>query len=631
MKKVLCNCLFLLLLIGLQAQTVSEIQTFELKGKVNLKEMENDVFPVLHYLEAPSPGGNQYRAYRDALKEEMADKFIKKPKPQSSAQKSPDLNPEVLRNFRGARFTTGIPLDNSMAISNDGIVVNTMNSHIYIFDTEGEELFFRSLSLFSSSLNLPGREFDPRVIYDPEQDRFIIVFLAGSECPTSDIVFAFSETNDPTGNWNLYSIGGCPFNGVNWTDFPMIALTKEEFFLTVNLIIPNEPWQLGFAETLIYQIDKSSGYNGEDLVLRTWNDIKFNDQPIRYLHPVKAAGEELQDNLYLLSSRVLFDTSLTVEDPRSYSNDTIMILEINQLVSEPNPVIDIDFAVADQSYIMPPFAEQNGGNRLQTNDCRILDAFVLNDEIQFVGNTQDPNTNLAAFYHGYIRGIDGDQRSVNLNILTDGTSEYGYPGIAWTGLTEAETNAIIVASHGGANRFPGHSVMYVEDDGSYSDFVSTKEGESFLDLLPDNQFDYERWGDYIGIQRMYNDPGRVWVASSHTTDVNRYGNWISEISKPGFISSNNNIFLDQSKLQLAPNPTSSEVQVNLEIPDGTQNLKFQVHNIGGQLIRNIDYGLPTRSGAVRFFMNTMELAKGNYVLSAYCDSKLISSKQLVVQ
>jgi hypothetical protein len=152
-----------------------------------------------------------------------------------------------------------------------------------------------------------------------------------------------------------------------------------------------------------------------------------------------------------------------------------------------------------------------------------------------------------------------------------------------------------------------------------------------LDALPDNQFNYERWGDYVGIQRMYNDPGRVWVASSHTTDVNRYGNWISEIAKPGFISSTNNIYLDQNKMQLAPNPTSSEVQINFEIPDGTQNLKFQIHSISGQLIRNLDYGLPTRSGTVRFFMNTMELAKGNYVLSAYCDSKLISSKQLVVQ
>ena len=66
-----------------------------------------------------------------------------------------------------------------------------------------------------------------------------------------------SQTNDPAGLWNLYALPGNPKDNDRWTDYPMIALTEGELFLTGNLIIPGEPWQTGFSETLIWQMSRT--------------------------------------------------------------------------------------------------------------------------------------------------------------------------------------------------------------------------------------------------------------------------------------------------------------------------------------------------------------------------------------
>ncbi|MEZ5014184.1 MAG: hypothetical protein R2794_07820 [Chitinophagales bacterium] len=46
----------------------------------------------------------------------------------------------------------------------------------------------------------------------------------------------------------------------------MIAITEHELFFTINLIIPDEPWQTGFSETLIWQMDLDKiTYAGGDM------------------------------------------------------------------------------------------------------------------------------------------------------------------------------------------------------------------------------------------------------------------------------------------------------------------------------------------------------------------------------
>ena len=55
----------------------------------------------------------------------------------------------------------------------------------------------------AGQLGLLDRYYDPKVIYDPLSDRFILVFLEGSTSSDTRIVVGFTETNDPTQTWNF--------------------------------------------------------------------------------------------------------------------------------------------------------------------------------------------------------------------------------------------------------------------------------------------------------------------------------------------------------------------------------------------------------------------------------------------
>jgi hypothetical protein len=152
-------------------------------------------------------------------------------------------------------------------------------------------LFAVSLSAFSDTLGIPDGDFDPRVRYDPVHDRFCLGILETVFTPeTSYIIVAFSQTNDPTGIWNLYALPGNPKDNNRWTDYPMIALTQEELFITGNLIIPDEPWQTGFSETLIWQMSLDKGYAGDSLDAIYWDNIYFGGAPIRNMNPVQGGS-----------------------------------------------------------------------------------------------------------------------------------------------------------------------------------------------------------------------------------------------------------------------------------------------------------------------------------------------------
>ena len=217
--------------------------------------------PNLQSLEAPLPGGEGYRSYLQELKQNLP-----APTGESYHNLSHQRNagsPRALAGFDGNPYNQRVPNDNDMSVSNDGKIISVINSSVYVFDDTGAVLFSSSLAAFSTALGLPESKYDPRTMYDPIEDRFVVVFLNSFDDSTSYIVVAFSQTNDPTGAWNLYKLSGNPRGNGTWTDFPMIALTEDEFIVTGNSILNDTSWQEGFVETLLWQVNKHDGYAGD--------------------------------------------------------------------------------------------------------------------------------------------------------------------------------------------------------------------------------------------------------------------------------------------------------------------------------------------------------------------------------
>ena len=144
------------------------------------------------------------------------------------------------------------PMDNSIAISDDGLIVSVANTTIQFKTTGGGTFYSNSIIDFIDDPSI-SYVCDPVVNYDPEEDRFI--FFA-QECSgnssNSHLIIMFSETNDPDEGWNYYKITGNPLGDNSWFDYPKLAISDTELFISGNLFYNGG----GFNQSVVYQMEK---------------------------------------------------------------------------------------------------------------------------------------------------------------------------------------------------------------------------------------------------------------------------------------------------------------------------------------------------------------------------------------
>jgi hypothetical protein len=578
-------------------------------GTVNVSDINVDYFPKIQLIEMPKPG----MATEEDDAELAAAKLRVRPEQnsgQSQYKQSATLkSPFRLRCFEGNSYNGGVPDDNDIAVSNTGMVLSVMNSSLNAYDSTGKLIKSVSLDAFSQSLGLSQGKYDPRVLYDPEADRFIAVCLNGFDDKTSQVIIGFSQTNDPAGTWNLYKISGNPLGDTTWSDYPIIALTKNEMFLTLNALQDNKTWQLGFKQDLIWQIDKSSGYNGQNLLTKVHSGIKYNGADVRYICPVQGGSGLTGPECYFISDK-------------SFSNkcDSIFLLKISGTIADSTSKLSISLMHSKAgTYGVAPNAHQPSTVKvirtLQTNDARILDAFIENNTIQFVGNSVTAAGKAGAM-HGIITNVTGTP-SVSIHILGD-TLEYGYPSIAYAGLNKGDDDALIVVDHSADTTFPGNSAIFYRA-GSYSNGKRLFNGTSFATLTSKD----ERWGDYSGAQRRYNAPGKAWVAAFYGRIVGSGFNAgpgnatrISEIQSPllpdpAGIENEHGII---SGINVFPVPANSYRPLNIDFTaEQEQYYSFVIYDMQGREIARLlnEKVLP---GKNRFIFSTGTLNKGAYLL-----------------
>ena len=590
------------------------LQGIKKLGVVNFSQIDDPYFVNLKNLEAPSVSGNSYKAYLAAVKAEIKENYP----PNGNADL---LNralvepPEVINGFSGSiTEDVGVPLDNHLAM-NGGQIVSALNSQIAIKSDDGDDLVGFSLDQLAMELNLPDRFFDPRLLYDTEADRFIMVFLHGSDSDVTNIVIGFSNTNDATGEWSMYELTGNPNGNNTWTDYPMINVTKTDLIITGNLIFDNQPWQTGFDETVLWQINKSSGYNGASLESILYQSITFEGFNIRNLCPVESADEILEDNCLFLSNR-----NFSVE------NDTIFIVELTGGIDDPNTEIIINVAKSNVPYGVPPNAEMFFGE-LQTNDARLLEAFYLDNEIQFVGNTRNLTNNLAGIYHGRIFDVRGAQE-VTLEHIIGPDFEIGYPGITHTGIETGQMDAIISFGHTAKNLNTGVSAMYFDPVLGYSDIISIKEGQNYIGII---QGPVERWGDYAGSQKDFSDPGTCWISGFYANQMRNNMPWIVKMTRPQMETSVDDIEAADLNARVFPNPVSERFTLQFEIPNEVTKIDILLFDQQGKLVDKLMSSRIVKSGLNEFSFETKNLNSGMYQISIVNKNTTIISKTIVVE
>ena len=612
--------------------------------------------PKLENLEAPSPDGDSYKSFLIRQKQKSQALFPRK------AQTTPSNKADQIANapyihqslmmYRKSPWPTGDtnmiygggnPLDNTMAISNDGILMGSVNSSIWAYDLAADTTMFKNASGYTRKISFtefaspdvsigPNEfPFDPKLIYDPNNDRFILIFLSGRGPSDTKNVIGFSSTNNPLDDWHVYEITGNPQNTNHWTDYPAFAITDDELFLTVNLIEDGVSWQEGFRGSIIWQVELEDGYNGaSSLDVELWDNIKYDGKLIRNLNPIKGADGPMGPNMYFISNRN-FDVQ----------NDSLFLVEVTDNIASGNSSLTIELGILDLPYGLPPNGRQQDTDvsvtesGLQTNDARWLGGFLLDDEIQFVGNSINFTNGNPAIYHGFIKNLSGT-KSFTGNIISVDSLDFGYPNIVFTGTnTATEREAIIAFNHTSLTSFPGTSAIYYNNQGNYSPIIRLKEGEDYVNKhgSPTGLNSYERWGDYFGMQRVFDEPGNVWTAGFYGAKTRKSNTWFSKLGKlaPVSIDEKNIQTIDFSDFNtnLYPNPVYDRVHVDFTL-DKAQQLQFRLIDINGKLVAHLGNS-SGKKGLNQFSFSPDPLAAGTYILQIKVGNETLVSKQFIKQ
>jgi hypothetical protein len=141
-----------------------------------------------------------------------------------------------------------IPPDNS-GTAGPNHVVNVINDLIQWFTKAGTNQMTESLASFFTSLSpltVPGSGvsalFDPKVVFDTYNNRFIVVTLEHVDTGTaaqndSRILLAVSQTSDPNGGWFFTAVNSAlSISGHScWLDYPGLAIDSTAIYVTGNM------------------------------------------------------------------------------------------------------------------------------------------------------------------------------------------------------------------------------------------------------------------------------------------------------------------------------------------------------------------------------------------------------------
>lgn len=619
MQRILLSIAALLIVGQVSAQHARVRKyTTPLLGTVVLKDVEDKYNVQVYNLEMPEPDAEPEHEKLQQIKEQSRKLFPYKRA--VSQKKTTAVTPPVVSVSFLADSLPGVPPDNYMAISKANKAISVMNSSLAVLDgTTGQMSLRKSLKLLSNAggagLNgINDYRYDPKVIYDPVADRFICVMLNATN-DLNYIVLGFSKTNDPEGAWQFYKFYGNYGGDTTWFDYPCIAITKDEFFLTGNKIKFNTSWQAGFSESVIYQVKKQDGYDAApNLTYQIWDSINYGGVFIRNLFPVKNGSAITGPEQYFLSNRN-FDVQ----------NDSVFLIKVPDVIGSGNNNIGFTILKSPVSYGVPPVGRQPDTSvTLATNDGRVLGAYAETDEIQFVSTTVNTSTGASAIFHGKISNYKTSPTISYAAIYGIDTIDMGYPNISFAGNPWGLKQSLISFNYTGPNTYPGLGAILF-DGTQYSEMVSVKAGDSSIKVLTSKE---QRWGDYTGSQIDWNQPGAVWVLGIYGRRDKKYGNWMAKLNSPLLKVQDNKAA--NSDVKLYPNPTAKYIRLEFEVQE-PERLAFFIYDVTGRVVDKLtEQQCEEGKNLIQF--DTYSLSSGTYYLKVMnTHGGIITTKSFVKQ
>jgi PASTA domain len=128
---------------------------------------------------------------------------------------------------------TESPPDTNGAVGRDKLMSTLNSNYVIQRKSDGKVLSRVSMTSFWRALGM-HHPFDPRVLYDPYSNRWLVSAANDPLLPSSAILYGISDTADPQGSWHLYAIDADPANET-WADFPTLGFDQSTVAIGVNM------------------------------------------------------------------------------------------------------------------------------------------------------------------------------------------------------------------------------------------------------------------------------------------------------------------------------------------------------------------------------------------------------------
>jgi hypothetical protein len=319
------------------------------------------------------------------------------------------LNLYQQRYARGGNQFTVEPPDQGLCAGN-GYVVEAVNDVLNVFNTSGQSVlpdntatnivsgfprdvnhavdlnsFFGYAPAINRTTGVRGPFVtDPSCLYDAQTQRFFVVVLTLETTPSgaftgaNHLDLAVSQTADPTGGWNIYSLDvtndGTNTGGVNpgpyLGDYPHIGADANGIYLTTNAY----PWCCnGFAGAQIYALSKAQLAAGAGSVTMQHIDTSGmvdapsdagSTQPGFTVWPAQSAGAEKGNTEYFLSSNAADEATHPVAGTGGdYTSNQLIVwtLDNTSSLNSAAPNLSLSNRILDVgTYAIPPKQQQPG-------------------------------------------------------------------------------------------------------------------------------------------------------------------------------------------------------------------------------------------------------------------------------
>jgi hypothetical protein len=330
----------------------------------------------------------------------------------------PPYSPSAITAFDGFDFDDNptynsgfrfIPPDPIAAAGTDRViaVVNTM---IECRTKTGTLLWINDLADFFSPVSPTTFTFDPKVIYDQYENRFLVVTLEVVESGSnpsagniSRILLAVSKNSTPatstSADWAYTSIDSkLRITGRDyWADYPGFAIDEEAVYITANMFIFS-PFSGGSSRTRLWIVDKgvSGGFysGGSASVTGDWNfpglsgGFAGTHQPA---HVFGSTGVATGVGTFL----VLY-SGLTTGG--AGGTEAIQVIRVDDPLGSPSfnletvTIGDIEDVGGSFGWPALPDAPQSGSSTdIEVNDRRTLSAVWRNNSL-WISTTINPNS-----------------------------------------------------------------------------------------------------------------------------------------------------------------------------------------------------------------------------------------------